>query len=212
MNKKLLNTRIEALNEAHGKQIIEFYKSQGFNIGGYCGCNNRLDGDNRRYYGVKNNGNFESSFFSTDFTLLTLEEAKLLVQEKTYPRVMLVSNKNDITTALPRVVFAAKNDKYIAWGSAETFEGAEKEICTFSWSFAWELEEKTRFPFTLTPFNAQKIISIACDNWKKTLAECWSIDIVLNQNILIDEQSYKEMRDACTTPQNELFDEIFGKD
>ena len=51
MNKKLLNTRIEALNEAHGQQIVDFYKSQGFDIGGYCGCNNRLDGNNIRYYG-----------------------------------------------------------------------------------------------------------------------------------------------------------------
>jgi hypothetical protein len=210
--KKLLNTRIEALNEAHGQQIVDFYKSQGFDAGGFFGCNNRLDGDNRRYYGVKSNGDFESSFFGTDFTLLTLEEAKLLVQEKTYPRVMLVSNVNNIEAASQRVVFMEKNGYFLAWENAKTLEEAENELNIFNWDFAWELEEKTRFPFTLTPFNAQNILKIACNNWKETLAEKWAKDIVLNQNILIDEQFYKEMRNACTTPQNELFDEIFGKD
>ena len=212
MNKKLLNTRIEALTGALGKVIVDFYKSQGFDTSGYTGCNNRLDGDNRRYYGVKSNGDFGAFSFSTDFTLLTLEEAKLLVQEKTYPRVMLVNSENKIETAILRVVFIEKNGKYLAWYDVKTLKEAEKIMNVAVWDFAWELEEKTRFPFTLTPFNAQKIISIACDNWKETLAKCWSKSIVLNQNILIDEQFYKEMRNACTTPQNELFDEIFGKD
>jgi hypothetical protein len=212
MNKKLLNTRIEALTESHGKEIVEFYKSQGFDIGGYCGCNNKLNGDKYRYYGTNVNGFFNNSFFSTNFTLLTLEEAKLLVQEKTYPRVMLVNDENNVKTASQRVVFMEKNGKYLAWHGAETLEEAEKVICTFHWRFAWELEEKTRFPFTLYPFNAQKIISIACNDWKEKLAECWSKDIVLNQNILIDEQFYKVMRDKCTPRQHELFDEIFGKD
>lgn len=35
MNKKLLNARIEALTDAHGKQIVDFYKSQGFDTSGY---------------------------------------------------------------------------------------------------------------------------------------------------------------------------------
>jgi hypothetical protein len=212
MNKKLLNTKIEALTYTLGKVIVDFYKSQGFDTCGYTGCNNRLDGDNRRYYGVKSNGDFRNSSFSTDFTLLTLEEAKLLVQEKTYPRVMLVNRENKIETAETRVVFMEKNGKYLAWHGVGTLEEAEKVMCVIHWNFAWELEEKTRFPFTLTPFNAQNILKIACNNWKETLAEKWAKDIVLNQNILIDEQFYKEMRNACTTPQNELFDEIFGKD
>ena len=212
MNKKLLNTRIESLTDVHGIEIIDFYKSQGFDTRGLFGCNTRLDGDGDRYYGVKSNGVFDSSSFSTDFTLLTLEEAKLLVQEKTYPRVMLVSRVNKIETASQRVVIMKKNDKYIAWEGAETLEEAENEMAVAVWNFAWELEEKKRFPFTLTSFNAQKIISIACNNWKETLAEKWAKDIVLNQNILIDEKLYKKMRNACTTRQHELFDEIFGKD
>jgi len=212
MNKKLLNTRIESLTDAHGIEIVDFYKSQGFDTGAFCGYNTRLEGNTHRYYGVKSNGDFSSSSFSTDFTLLTLEEAKLLVQEKTYPRVMLVSNVNKIKTAKKRVVFMEKNGKYLAWNGVETLEEAENEMNVGYWDFAWELEEKTRFPFTLTPFNAQNILKIACNNWKEPLAEKWAKDIVLNQNILVDEQFYKEMRNACTTPQNELFDEIFGKD
>jgi len=212
MNKKLLNTRIEALTPEHGKEIVEFYKSQGFNTDSYTGCTNKSEGDTYRYYGINVTGEFNNCRFSTDFTLLTLEEAKLLVQEKTYPRVMLVNYENNITTASQRVVIIAKNDKYIAWEGAETLEEAEKVMDVINWNFAWELEENTRFPFTLIPFDAQKIISIACDNWQEILAECWSKFIVLNQNILIDEQFYKEMRNGCTTRQHKLFDEIFGKD
>jgi hypothetical protein len=126
---------------------------------------------------------------------------------------MLVNSKNDITTASQRVVFMEKNGKYLAWYDVKTLKEAEKIMMNVSvWDFAWELEEKTRFPFKLTPFNAQKIISIACNDWKEKLAEYWSKSIVLNQNILIYEQFYKEMRNACTTQQHELFDEIFGKD
>jgi len=212
MNKKLLNTRIEALTPEHGKQIIEFYKSQGFNIDDYTGNNNKLQGDTYRYYGVNVIGNFYGSKFNIDFKILTLEEAKLLVQEKTYPRVMLVNSENDIKTASQRVVFMEKNGKYLAWYDVKTLKEAEKIMNVAVWDFAWELEEKARFPFTLSPLNAQKIIIIACDNWKEKLAECWSKSIVLNQNILIDEQFYKEMRNVCTTRQHELFDEIFGKD
>jgi hypothetical protein len=212
MNKNLLNTRIEALTPEHGKQIIEFYKSQGFNIDDYIGYNNKLQGDNYRYYGVNVNGNFYGAKFNIDFKILTLEEAKLLVQEKTYPRVMLVNDENNIKSAVQRVVIMEKNGYFLTWTNAETLEEAEKEMDIYHWEFAWELEENARFPFTLTPFNAQKIISIARNNWKETLAECWSKFIVLNQNILINEQFYKEMRNSCTTRQHELFDEIFGKD
>jgi hypothetical protein len=203
MNKKLLNTCIEALTSDHGKEIVNFYRSQGFDTGSYT--------SGYRYYGINVNGTFSNYFSDILVTLLTLKEAKLLVQEKTYPRVMLVNDENNIKTAFQRVVFMEKNSYFLGWGHAKTFEEAEKEMDIYHWAFAWELEEKTRFPFTLYPFNAQKIISVACNDWKEVLAKKWSKDIVLNQNILIDEQFYKEMRNACTTRQHELFDEIFGK-
>jgi hypothetical protein len=66
--------------------------------------------------------------------------------------------------------------------------------------------------FTITSEQAQSIINIACNAWKKQLAEKWANNIVLGNEIQISEEFYKEMRVACTPPQNELFDKIFGKD
>jgi len=70
----------------------------------------------------------------------------------------------------------------------------------------------SRFHFYLNPDNAQQIIDIACSTWKTKLATMWANDIVLNKQISISEKFYKEMRKACTTEQNALFDTIFGKD
>jgi hypothetical protein len=64
----------------------------------------------------------------------------------------------------------------------------------------------------LTPQNAQQIINAACPTWRTILAKEWAANIVLRQNTEICEEFYKEMRSACTIPQNDLFDTIFGKD
>ena len=127
---------------------------------------------------------------------------------------MLVASNNNITTSCKRVIFMKKNDKYIAWNNAETIEEAEKTTDTRAWLYAWELEEykPSRFPFHLSPTKAKEIIDIACDNWKPLLAEKFAINIVLNQDSIIEESFYKEMRKACTDTQNLKFDEIFGKD
>lgn len=72
-----------------------------------------------------------------------------------------------------------------------------------------EIKMKNRI---LTPQNATRIINIACSTWKPKLAEKWATNIVLDKNTEISEEFYEEMRRACTTEQNTLFDEIFGKD
>jgi hypothetical protein len=72
-----------------------------------------------------------------------------------------------------------------------------------------EIKMKNRI---LTPQNATRIINIACSTWKPKLAEKWATNIVLNKDTEISEEFYQEMRKACTTDQNTLFDEIFGID
>jgi len=62
----------------------------------------------------------------------------------------------------------------------------------------------------ITAKQAQSIINIACPAWKKDLAEGWSKQIVLGEDVQIADTFYKQMRSACTPPQNELFDKIFG--
>ena len=72
-----------------------------------------------------------------------------------------------------------------------------------------EINMKNRI---LTPQNATRIITIACSTWKPKLAEKWATNIILNKDTEISEEFYQEMRKACTTDQNTLFDEIFGID
>lgn len=86
-----------------------------------------------------------------------------------------------------------------------TFEQFKKHVLNM---------KKERFPFSLKPQDAQRIIDIACGTWKEKLAvDCkWAKNIVLKKDIVIIESFYKQMRKACTDEQNKLFDEIFGKD
>lgn len=65
---------------------------------------------------------------------------------------------------------------------------------------------------TIIHTQATRIINIACSSWQSKLAELWGKDIVLKKKINITDQFYKEMRNACTKEQHELFDKIFGKD
>jgi hypothetical protein len=64
----------------------------------------------------------------------------------------------------------------------------------------------------ITYQQAQNIIDVACEAWKKELFTIWGQDIIFKRNIEITETFYQKMRKACTAPQNELFDDIFGKD
>ena len=64
----------------------------------------------------------------------------------------------------------------------------------------------------ITSQEAQEIINSACDYWKQILAEKWAIEMVLGKNVDISLEFYRQMRQACTPAQHELFDEIFGKD
>ena len=64
----------------------------------------------------------------------------------------------------------------------------------------------------ITPEQAQRIISIACREWKQTLFKKWGESIAYQEEIQITDEFYKQMRHACSVSQNEVFDEIFGKD
>jgi hypothetical protein len=72
--------------------------------------------------------------------------------------------------------------------------------------------QKEMKPRNITPEQAQSIIDIACTTWTGKLADKWAKEIVTKKPIEISEEFYQEMRKACTKEQNELFDQIFGKD
>jgi hypothetical protein len=138
--------------------------------------------------------------------LIQIKEEK---EEKTFPRVMLVNNYNNIKTATKRVVFMIKNGEYIAWDTVQTVEESEKVTITCTWSCAWEVEEKSIFPFELKPEDAQRIIDVACFDWQKKLSQKWAIQIVTRETITIEKEEYEEMYKACTPKQKRMFNEIF---
>lgn len=64
----------------------------------------------------------------------------------------------------------------------------------------------------ITAKQAQSIIDIACNEWKKILSNRWAKYIVLGNSVKISDYFYKDMRIACTKKQHALFDTIFKED
>ena len=65
-------------------------------------------------------------------------------KQSLYPKVMMVSDSpiTQFNQGYKRVVFAKKNNRYLAWFSAETIEKAENEVDTKSWLYAAEVSEE----------------------------------------------------------------------
>lgn len=144
------NQVIEVLNEEHGKKVIEYWKSKGVDTGDVNGSCNKADDDQFRYYGLINNrfGGYGIEYCK-DFNAEIIE----LPEEKTYPRVMMVSL--DEENWFKRVVFMCKNGRYLAWNNAETVEEAEKEMLSTAWLFAKDIEEPKEFTITLSDINSK---------------------------------------------------------
>jgi len=75
-----------------------------------------------------------------------------------------------------------------------------------------ETKQEETMERKISYFHAQRIIDIACRTWKDALSNSWSKDIVLKNDILIIDEDYQKMRNACTSEQHKLFDDIFGED
>ena len=122
------NKVIKVLDREHGKKVIEFFKQ-------YCDTWG-LDGAGiGSYYGIIN-----GEFNIWELYKIRENNAEIieLPEEKTYPRVMLVSG--DKMTWCKRVVFMEKNGGFLAWVFAETLEKAEKTVDTIFWKYAKEIE------------------------------------------------------------------------
>lgn len=87
------------------------------------------------YYGVIN-GRFY--FWTFDEVKNYNVEIIELPEEKTYPRVMLVSD--DKMYWKKRVVFMEKRGRFLAWVDATTLEEAENTPNTCFWEYAKEFE------------------------------------------------------------------------
>ena len=122
------NKVIKVLNEEHGKRVIEFFKQ-------YCNTGG-LEGTVIGYYYGILNGKFNA--WDIDKVRESNAEIIELPEEKTYPRVMLVSHDNKIWDK--RVVVMAKCGGFVVWKYAQTLEEAEKETGTMFWKYAKEFE------------------------------------------------------------------------
>ena len=125
------NTAILANDKEQAVKIIAFYKSKGYDTGGFSGEYSNFP----KYYGVEDN---TFLFFVSENPKATTKIIQLPLE---YPKVMMVSN--DANLWYKRVVFMEKNGKYIAWHDAKTLEDAEKVLDTYIWSYAKEVEEET---------------------------------------------------------------------
>lgn len=139
MNQKLNNTCIKCESFEHGTEIVKFYNDNGF-------ISNLYGGNIGWYYGVFN-GIFTNYFaINSDTKLLTLQEAKDLVQENQYPKVMWVSDYEDFSWQSKRVVFMEKNGKFLSWANVETIEDAENVLDVVRWDYAKDIESEEENP------------------------------------------------------------------
>ena len=122
------NKVIKVLDIEHGKKVIEFFKQ-------YCDTNGLKGNIINSYYGIIN-GKFD--MWEGDEIVNSNAEIIELPEERTYPRIMLVSNNNIKWD--PRVVFMEKCGGFLAWVGAVTLEEAENTIETCFWKYAQEFE------------------------------------------------------------------------
>ncbi len=141
MNKKLINTQILCTSKEQGAEIVKFYKEQGFDTKESIG--HLVD----FYYGVNENGFFDVWSYSRS-TILTLPEAKALAsdegQAEFWPdKVMWVWE--GLLKPEPRVTFGKKNNKWLAWSSADNLDDAKNIMYTNSWPYASETKPLPKF-------------------------------------------------------------------
>ena len=146
------NQVIEVLNKEHGKKVIEYWESIGVDTKYFVGVctKDSFLGSETRFYGVID-GKFGN--YTEEYVSYCNAEIIELPEEKTYPRVMMVSG--DEKTWLRRVVLMKKCDAYLAWMNAETFEDAEKETELVTWYFAKDIEEPKELTITLSDINSK---------------------------------------------------------
>lgn len=142
MNKKLLNTQIESLTSDHGAEIVKFYKSHGFNTGNYGGVayRSKLWGD-EIFYGVDQNGKFDNRHenVNSEIKTITLDEAKELVNENLYPKLMLVWDGCE-NNAVVRTVLG-KFDKWYLAVSADRIEDLDPNERPLTWNHAKDIKK-----------------------------------------------------------------------
>lgn len=150
------NQVIKVLNRAHGKKVIDYWKSKGVNTVCYSGYYTEEDGNHAIYYGVIN-GNFNN------YDLATVKEYNAeiieLPKENQYPKLMWVSDFPG-GVRKKRVVFMEKRGTYLSWSSAETIEESLESIHVTTWAHAEDIQEEVIIELTLEDISAGKGVGV----------------------------------------------------
>jgi len=140
MNKKLLNTQIEALTKEHGAEIVKFYNNNGFEVCNYDGICHKKNNDSYRFYGVDGYGHFNNRLFhnTSPIKTITLEEAKALVESE-YPKVMYVWDNDG--QAYDTWLVVGKFDKWFIAFDAAKIEDVQSDDIPAIWKHAKDIED-----------------------------------------------------------------------
>lgn len=233
---KLNDTVIKVLDKEHGKKVIEWWESQGVYTTSYSGSITLVDNGEKGciYYGLID-GHFSN--YSEGYVEMCGAKIIELPQQKDYsikgtPLPFIPdgtkyrchhwddSSPNctifgDICNMVSYGIVIYKGGQYVMY---ERMGYNGKHYYMTPLSIIQELDKKEQSKSEpmktriIKPEQGQQIIDAACSGWKEKLFDKWGKQIVLKQEIAVEEDFYQEMRKACTTPQNELFDKIFGKE
>lgn len=144
------NQVIEVLDRDHGRNVIQYWKSKGVDTSVMLGIRTKKKGDLFRYYGVIDG--YFNVYSEREAAENNAEIIELPKEEKTFPRVMFVSN--DGNEWYKRVVFMKKCDRYLAWNKAKTIEESESICGQTAWRYAKEIEPKQQ-TITLSDLNSK---------------------------------------------------------
>ena len=162
------NKVIEVLNEEHGKKVIEYWKSKGIDTCDMLGIATKKAGDLCRYYGVIDN--CFDTYSERQAAENGAEIIELPKEEKTFPRVMLVSNKpiKGSNYGIKQLVIS------IVDGIAISVGGTQYSIELYYQDLK---EEKANPIFLLSPWRYAKELPEKVELTKSEIAEKFGISI-----------------------------------
>ena len=144
------NQVIEALDRAHGKKVIEYWKSIGVDTMGMCGSFTKEDGEEERYYGVIQNdfGCYTIKFvrkYNAKIIELPIENSS-----RPFPKPMIVSMfpfGNSAYNTQTRVVVAAGNGYAVGVDYCESLDDyikrqKENKLSYTLWKYHQEIPNK----------------------------------------------------------------------
>ena len=166
------NQVIEVLNKEHGKKVLEYWKSRGFDVEDFSGDQTREDDSAFRFYGVIN-GEFNNylrksvdlykaeiielpSDFTNEFTSEQMKKSVVLMskgvglEDRPFPKLMIVSMfpfGNSAYNTPTRVVVAAGNGYAVGVNNCESLDDyinlqKENAISYTLWKYHQEIPNK----------------------------------------------------------------------